>query len=325
MLLGFTTDYFLMTISRKIKELIRSQMQHWDLAMNNYRGLQMVKTQRVQLTGGRMIKVQFNPERIRSSAAKVDAKSIQQRACFLCAENRPAQQKGLAFGDDFTILINPYPIFPEHLTIVNNKHTLQQIAPNFRQMLALARELNEFTLFYNGPKCGASAPDHFHFQAGTKGFMPVEEDFRSGKYTHLAAEEKGAKLYQWKDYHCGVITFQGDASQIIVELFERLHRYLHAYHPDEIEPMLNVLAYFEKESWIVHVFPRILHRPLCYFEEGEKQILISPASVDMGGVFITPREEDFEKISAVDLENILEQVCLKPQDTECAIRDMLQM
>ncbi len=312
-----------MTISRKIKELIRSQMQNWDLARNNYGGLRMVKSQTVQLAGGRVIKVQFNPERIRSSAAKVDAKSIQQRACFLCEENRPAQQEGVAFGDDFTILINPYPIFPEHLTIVSNRHTLQLIEPNFKQMLALARELKEFTLFYNGPKCGASAPDHFHFQAGTKGFMPVEEDFRNGKYTKLAAEEKGVKLYQWEEYHCGVITFQGDREQVMVDLFERLYTYLRSYQPDEIEPMLNVLAYFEKGSWIVHVFPRILHRPSCYFEEGVKQILISPASVDMGGVFITPREEDFEKISAADLENILKQVCLNPKDTACAIIHLL--
>lgn len=312
-----------MTISRKIKELIRSQMQHWDLARNNYGGLRMVKSQTVQLAGGRVIKVQFNPERIRSSAAKVDAKSIQQRACFLCEENRPAQQEGVAFGDDFTILINPYPIFPEHLTIVSNRHTLQLIEPNFKQMLALARELKEFTLFYNGPKCGASAPDHFHFQAGTKGFMPVEEDFRNGKYTKLATEEKGVKLYQWEEYHCGVITFQGDREQVMVDLFERLYTYLRSYQPDEIEPMLNVLAYFEKGSWIVHFFPRILHRPSCYFEEGVKQILISPASVDMGGVFITPREEDFEKISAADLENILKQVCLNPKDTACAIIHLL--
>lgn len=187
-------------ISTKTKQLIRTQLQDWPLAKNNYDGLQKVITRDVLLPGGSTVQVQFNPERIRSSAAKVDAKSIQERACFLCAENRPPQQQGLAFDDDYTILINPFPIFPEHLTIPHNSHTDQLIAPYFGTMLSLAKELEGFTLFYNGPKCGASAPDHFHFQAGTKGFMPIEEDFRSGEYANLIAKENEIEVYNWKGY-----------------------------------------------------------------------------------------------------------------------------
>lgn len=312
-------------ISTQTKQLIQIQLQDWPLAKKNYEGLQKVVTRDVVLPGGSTVKVQFNPARIVSSAAKVDTKSIQERACFLCAKNRPIQQKGVLFGDDYTILINPFPIFPEHLTIPHNEHTDQLIAPYFGSMLSLAKELEEFTLFYNGPKCGASAPDHFHFQAGIKDFMPIEEDFRSNKYTKLIANESGVEVYNWKGYNRGIITFKSLDKRSITTLFQKLYAYLHATQSQEIEPMLNVLAYFEDGNWIVHTFPRILHRPSCYFAKGSEQILISPASVDMGGIFITPREEDFDKITAGDITNILNQVCLSEEDTESAIKAILHV
>ena len=298
-----------MTILTETRELIIQQLQSWTLASNNYLGLQKVKTKSVELDGGSKIKVQFNPERIRSSAARVDAKSIEERPCFLCDTNRPEEQKGVDYGD-YTILVNPFPIFNEHLTIPHKEHTLQLIAPYFRAMLNLARDLHEFTMFYNGPKCGASAPDHFHFQAGIKDFMPLETDFRGGQYSQLVNTYNGVELYNWAGYHRGVITLKGRRADTIEELFNKLHKILASRQADEVEPMLNVLTYFENEYYIVHVFPRILHRPDCYFATGNKQILISPASVDMGGVFITPCPEDFEKITAPDIANILQQVCL---------------
>ncbi|MBR8533999.1 DUF4922 domain-containing protein [Carboxylicivirga sediminis] len=301
-----------MTTSLKTKKLIQGQLCDWSLATNNYAGLQKVKTKSVQLDGGSEIKVQFNPERIRSSAAKVDTKSIQERPCFLCEENRPAEQEGVDYGD-YTILINPFPIFTEHLTIPNKEHTLQLIAPYFPSMLELANELDEFTLFYNGPKCGASAPDHFHFQAGIKGFMPLEADFRGKRFAQLHATHNGVEVYNWAGYNRGVITFKGSDKEAIESLFGKLHKMLADSQPDEVEPMLNVLAYFEEGQYVVHVFPRILHRPACYFAEGDEQILISPASVDMGGVFITPRPEDFEKIGGKDVVDILKQVCLSEE------------
>lgn len=312
-------------ISTKIKQLIQTQLRDWPLAKNNYDGLQKVITRDVVLPGGSTVQVQFNPERIRSSAAKVDTISIQERACFLCAQNRPPQQQGLAFGYDYTILINPFPIFPEHLTIPHNKHTNQLIAPYFGTMLSLAKELEGFTLFYNGPKCGASAPDHFHFQAGSKGFMPIEQDFRSGEYANLIAKENEIEVYNWKGYNRGVITLKGSDHTGIVALFYKLHTYLLATQIQEVEPMLNVLAYFEDDNWTVHIFPRILHRPACYFAQGSEQILISPASVDMGGIFIAPRLEDFEKITAEDIADILKQVCLSEEDTESAIKAILHL
>jgi hypothetical protein len=254
--------------------------------------------------------------------AKVDAKSIQERPCFLCEKNRPEEQEGIEIGD-FTILVNPFPIFPEHLTIPHQEHTLQLIKPYFSSMLDLAKELDEFTLFYNGPKCGASAPDHFHFQAGIKEFMPVEDDFKSGDFAQLISVYNDVKVYNWKAYHRGVITFAGNQATTINSLFDNLHMLLWEKQKDEVEPMLNVLAYYENDEYVVHIFPRILHRPDCYFAEEDEQILISPASVDMGGIFITPRPEDYEKISAKDVADILCQVCMNEVDCLRIVKQLL--
>ena len=302
-----------MNISSETRVLIAEQTWDWDLAAANYKGLEKVKSKTVNLPDGSSVVVQFNPERMRSSAAKVDAKSIQARPCFLCEKNRPAQQQGLPFGDDYTILINPFPIFPQHLTIPRD-HTDQLIASNFPAILDLAKALDDFTIFYNGPKCGASAPDHFHYQAGIKNFMPIEADYRSGKYTQSAGELDGVKIETWNNYNRGVISLISDDSRPLVDLFNKIHHLLGLSQPDEVEPMLNILAYFENNQWILHLFPRVLHRPACYFAEGDAQLLISPASVDMGGVFITPRKEDFDKITGDDVAEILDQVCMSEQE-----------
>ena len=165
-----------MDFSKQVTELISEQVTGWDLASKNYEGLRKVKVKTFYL-GNYHIDIQFNPERIVSSAAKVDARSIEARPCFLCQENLPPQQRGLLLDDGYMVLVNPFPIFPKHLTIPNMLHTDQLILGNFESMLDLASRLDEFIIFYNGPKCGASAPDHLHFQAGSKGFLPIEKDF----------------------------------------------------------------------------------------------------------------------------------------------------
>ncbi len=163
-------------LNEQSKALIRQQTNNWQLAANNYFALNKVETRTFDF-GHFKILAQFNPERIRSSAAKTDDKSIAKRPCFLCIENLPPEQKGILFQNKYLILINPYPIFTEHLTISSLEHIPQQILPHFSDLLDLSKKLHGFTLFYNGPKCGASAPDHFHFQAGIKGIMPVEQEF----------------------------------------------------------------------------------------------------------------------------------------------------
>jgi hypothetical protein len=313
-----------MPYSSNARILIKEQLAEWDLAQNNYNGLKKVRTKQLALAGGAIIKVQFNPERIRSSSAKVDKESINKRPCFLCDKNRPKEQRGLPFSDNYTILVNPFPIFSKHLTIPQENHIEQLIKPHFNDMLKLAKELQDFTIFYNGPRCGASAPDHFHLQAGIKGFLPIEEDYRSGKFTKIIGKSNGVQFFSWHNYNRGIITLKSALNQQVEVVFQQLYSLLKNLQPNEVEPMLNILAYYEGNQYIVHVFPRILHRPACYFAQGKEQILLSPASVDLGGVFITPREDDFEKITANDIVSILNQVCMRESDVIDVIEKVLR-
>lgn len=298
-----------MHISEQARQLIKNQQNDWELARKNYAGLKNVKTRKLAYDGFDMV-VQFNPERIRSSAAKVDTKSIEARPCFLCQQNLPNEQRGIPVLEKYMILVNPFPIFPEHLTIPHEDHTDQLIEDKFGDMLNLAKLLEDFTVFYNGPKCGASAPDHFHFQAGIKRFMPIERDYKKGLFFHDAKNKDGLEIIRWSQYIRTILTYSGRDKNKIVEAFSKLFTKLKALQPEETEPMLNILASFEGSRWTIHVFPRKLHRPWQYFEDGEKQIVLSPASVDMGGVLITPREEDYNKLSMGDARDIFEQVCL---------------
>lgn len=292
--------------SKQIERLLDDQLAVWESARNNYRALESVRVKEITL-GSCTVKVQFNPARIVSSAAKVDTKSLKERKCFLCAENRPEVQVGLHDGD-YTWLINPFPIFPRHFTIPVNTHTPQLIDSRFGDMLRLAREADDFVLFYNGPKCGASAPDHAHFQAGNKGFLPLGEAVKSCRRIPVLTQGS-ARLSQMEDYVCPFFLIEAEKSDEAETLFGKLYKALDV-KPDETEPMMNVLAWYETDRWLVAIFPRAQHRPSCYFAEGEENILLSPASVDMGGVFITPLEKDFEKIEDRHLAKILAEVCL---------------
>jgi hypothetical protein len=299
--------------SQSVNELFNAQLRDWDLAKLNYGLLSKVITREIDF-GKFKILVQFNPERMRSSVAKVDAKSIEERPCFLCGKNRPSEQIGVSFEKNLTILINPFPIFTKHLTIPSELHTDQLIITHFTEMLNLAKAIPDFVIFYNGPQCGASAPDHFHFQAGNRVFLPIETDFLDGNCTKFLSENSGVEIWSWSDYMRGIVTLKGSDREKLFRVFAHFFSNFSTIQPDRPEPMLNILAYFENHDWIVHLIPRKLHRPTQFFKEGSEQILFSPASVDLGGVIITPREEDFIKISASDITDIFNQVCLSESE-----------
>jgi len=305
-----------------IDELIRTQLSEWELSRINYEQLRLVRTRSISF-GSFEIIIQFNPERIRSSAAKVDSKSIGERPCFLCEKNRPSVQRGVDFRDDMTVLVNPFPIFPKHLTIASCDHKLQRILPNFISMLELARSIPGFTVFYNGPECGASAPDHFHFQAGNRGFMPIESDFREGELPEMIFSARGLTIFRWNSYKRNILTMSGNNIEKISGVFDRFYKSFSLIQSNKQEPMLNILACCEGDDWIIHIVPRRIHRPSQFFLEGEKRILLSPASVDLGGVIITPREEDFNKISKEDIEDIFKQVCLEEEEFKSVIDDLI--
>ena len=285
--------------------LLEAQTRDWSLAETNYKALAQVQNKTVSL-GTTDVQVQYNPARIVSSGAKVDQQSIAQRPCFLCASHRPLEQEAQTCIDRYELLVNPFPIFPRHLTLPAREHSPQTISGRVEDMLRLAKALPDFTLFYNGPHCGASAPDHMHFQAGSRGFLPIEEGWRRMSATHLAASGS-ASISALHDGPLRLWAVEGKDIDRVKQLFDRLYAALPVV-PGESEPRLNVLALYEKEHWVVLVYHRTKHRPDCYFAEGEENLLCSPASVDLGGVFVTPLEKDFQKMTAADITQILSEV-----------------
>jgi hypothetical protein len=230
---------------------------------------------------------------------------------------------GVSFGKDFTMLVNPFPIFQKHLTIPSEQHTDQRIIDSFDDMLKLAEAIPEYVIFYNGPQCGASAPDHLHFQAGNIGFLPIVKDFSGGHYIKLIARKADIGVWHWTNYMRGIITLKGTKRDELVEAFNNFYRKFSEIQPDRPEPMVNILAYYYPDGWVIHIFPRKLHRPCQFFAPGNEQILLSPAAVDLGGVIITPREEDFYKISVSDIENIFSQICLNEEEIAIYFSDLL--
>lgn len=295
------------SISGKAKSLLTNQLAVWQLAQNNYKNLSTVKTKEFDF-GTYKVKVQFNPARIQSSAAKVDPKSIKERKCFLCPANLPTEQEGIDVCNKYQILVNPFPIFPEHFTIPTYQHTDQLILDKFEDMLDFAKSLETYTLFYNGPKCGASAPDHAHFQAGDKGFLPIEKDIETVK-KRVIREDSELTVSALEDYSRNSFLIKSTNKDKAVDFFKELYSLLEIKEGEQ-EPMMNLIAWYQEGTFYCVVLPREKHRPSCFFAEGEDNILISPASVDLGGVFITPQEKDFDKITAKDIENILQEVCL---------------
>lgn len=306
-----------------LDEFTRSQMEAWPLAAANFKGLVKVEERTFQFDGFQ-IRAQFNPERMRSSVAEVDKQSIAARQCFLCNENRPPEQGSIAFGDDFLILVNPFPIFKNHFTITCNRHIDQRFIPGVQRLLELAEAMKGYTVFYNGPECGASAPDHLHFQAGESSFMPVTGDFERLKQSGRALfSGENTRVWSFDNYLRKMISVETTAIQEGLDVVGLYYQHFAAMQPEKIEPMMNALCSWDKGKWTIHLFPRKAHRPSHFYEEGEKQILISPGSVDFGGVFILPRRADFDKITKENIVDILDQVCLD-QDAFQKLTDRIE-
>ena len=254
---------------------------------------------------------QFNPARLVSTGAKIDKATLAKRPCFLCEKNRPGEQIILPFGEGFDILVNPFSILPVHFTIPSRHHQLQAIAENYVQIHRLLRTYPQLMVFYNGPKCGASAPDHLHFQAGTSGILPLQRDWQRLRETSIPLLKlNGAEgIYEIKDYICPAFAIVSHTEKHDKELFNYLYESL-PLKEDETEPMMNIVAWRSEEGFVSVVFPREKHRPDCYSAEGEAQCLVSPGSLDMAGLLILPRQSDFEGMTAERAEAILREVSL---------------
>ena len=288
--------------------LIDRQLASWPEAARRYRDLREVQTKEITI-GGMPVRVQYNPARAVSTLARTDAASIAARPCFLCRENRPQQQEALPFegcdGRRYEILVNPFPIFPEHFTIPAVDHVPQRIAGRFPDMLRLADTFPDMTVFYNGPESGASAPDHFHFQMGCRGFLPVERHF--GLLGPRTVMRPGAAVIALTSaYIPGLPVITAPDIDSATAAFLRVLRSL-PVSPRTGEPQLNILCWKEQDVFRILVTPRKAHRPSCYYAPEGEAVRISPASVDLGGVFIVPVEEDFRRANAEVLQSIIRE------------------
>jgi hypothetical protein len=299
----------------KAAGLLQQQRTVWELLRTGYDSLQSVKT-RVFDFDGFQVKVQFNPGRITSTAAKVDPHSIRERKCFLCAENLPPAQRGIPCEGDYLVLCNPFPIFPEHFTIASLHHTPQVIRDSFPAFLQLTRDLGaRYTVFYNGPRCGASAPDHLHFQAGNRSFLPIDAEYASVKQrcAHRLIESGSLRAWSADRFLRHFMALESADAGVLRRAFEALYTVLQDGAVEGEEPMLNVLGFYTNGEWRVLVFPRAKHRPSFYFKEGDDKLLISPAAVELGGICTTPREQDFEKVTREHIVQLYNEVCVAPE------------
>lgn len=311
-----------MDYSRTIEKLISRQMRDWDLAGANYAALASASTRSLQL-GESTITLQFNPERRRSSAAALDKKSLARRKCFLCTENQPAKQKAVLWGDHFKIQVNPYPIFKRHLTIADLHHEPQRFAGRVGDMLQIAKALPDFVVFYNGPMCGASAPDHAHFQAGAKGEMPLPDEMNHAT-THLLADGDEGFIGFVDSLGRNLFTIETSTQRAAERYAMRLLDLL-PVPEGASEPMINALCWWDttQRSWRLVIFPRRKHRPACY-GEGEGRLLLSPGAVDMGGLWAIPERNDFDALTPETIQALYNELCMTRNELEPVITGFSQ-
>lgn len=304
---------------------ISSQLDKWELARKNHEALDHVRIRKFMLQGNEIL-VQFNPARALSTCARLDKESVEARPCFLCVSNKPEEQDSLRIRLDepFSLRVNPYPILPGHLTISSERHQWQTLAGKENRQLPgrLVEWLDNhfekgYTVFYNGARCGASAPDHFHFQAVRQTDVPF---IREWDRLLLEADQCGYErldnggsciAYRIHSYICPIRAFVTDkGTATSVRLVTDYLRTLPS-HEGEPEPRYNLFAWKDPvHGFTLAYFPRAVHRPKCYTATGPEQLQVSPGALDMGGIIVTAREEDFEKINEERLLQIYQEVSL---------------
>ena len=302
-----------------ISRFFNRQLEMWEDARHRFRDLKHVEVR--QLSD--QLKVQFNPARIVSTGAKIDKHTLGERPCFLCERNRPKEQMTKQIDDHFQLLVNPFPILPVHFTIPATKHQPQSIYRHYGEMHRLLSLHSELMVFYNGPKCGASAPDHLHFQAGTSGVLPLQTNWQrlSRSLTDVISLNDEEKISVLRDFLVPAFVIIAKSEDSDEELFHRLYRSM-PMRGDESEPMMNIIAWRKGDEFISVVIPREKHRPDAYFAEGEAQMMVSPGALDMAGLIITPREEDFSKIHLDKATALLRECGISAEKMEAIVSNL---
>lgn len=287
--------------------LLKEQKKSWPALAAAHAELTGVQT-RLLSCAGCDVYVQFNPARAVSSGAFVDQESIKKRPCFLCSHNLPSEQKGILYQNEYLILCNPAPIFAEHFTIVHLQHQPQAIAASLDCLLDLTLDMSpDFALLYNGPACGASAPDHLHFQAIPAAGLPLPRSF-PGHFPII--KDADVKVYRGESVNRTVLVLAGSDKQLLLVQFARLLKTAQNVILINGEPMINVLCSYEDGVWRLMIFLRAKHRPAVYYQAGEQRIFVSPGAIDMAGVVITPLRLDFNRLDCETIHNIYTEVSL---------------
>lgn len=287
-----------------ISRFFNRQLEVWTDARHRFRDLKHVETRQFS----DQLKLQWNPARIVSTGAKIDKKTLGERPCFLCDKNRPKEQMSKQIDEKFHLLVNPFPILPVHLTIPARKHQPQLIYKNYGEMHRFISLHSDLMVFYNGPKCGASAPDHLHFQAGTNGILPLQTNWQrlSRNLTDIISLNDEEKISVVRDFIVPAFVIISKSAESDETLFRRLYKAM-PQRGDETEPMMNIISWRKGEEFISVVIPREKHRPEAYFAEGDAQFVVSPGALDMSGLIITPREEDFRKLTEEKALSLLQE------------------
>jgi Domain of unknown function (DUF4922) len=289
----------------RVRGMLAQQLETWPMLRVGAAGLAEVQYKKLIVRNSDVL-AQFNPKRIVSTTARVDSATIGQRPCFLCPENLPPEEKGIEFGEDFIALCNPFPVLRDHLVVTARHHIPQAIEGNFGVLLDLSRELGaDWFTVYNGPKCGASAPDHLHFQACSREILPIIRDIDRWDRTPIQSSS-AVDTFTLREYRVNSIIARSSDREALIGWFDRLLGWL-AGESDE-EPMINLIVTSDEMGLTVIVFPRSRHRPSCYYAEGDAKLTVSPAAIDLGGVLVVPQADHFERISAQDVERIYAEV-----------------
>ena len=287
-----------------ISRFFNRQLEVWTDARHRFRDLKHVETRQFS----DQLKLQWNPARIVSTGAKIDKKTLGERPCFLCDKNRPKEQMSKQIDEKFHLLVNPFPILPVHFTIPARKHQPQLIYKNYGEMHRFISLHSDLMVFYNGPKCGASAPDHLHFQAGTNGILPLQTNWQrlSRNLTDIISLNDEEKISVVRDFIVPAFVIISKSAESDEALFRRLYKAM-PQRGDETEPMMNIISWRKGEEFISVVIPREKHRPEAYFAEGDARFVVSPGALDMSGLIITPREEDFRKLTEEKALSLLQE------------------
>lgn len=287
-----------------ISRFFNRQLEVWTDARHRFRDLKHVETRQFS----DQLKLQWNPARIVSTGAKIDKKTLGERPCFLCDKNRPKDQMSKQIDEKFHLLVNPFPILPVHFTIPARKHQPQLIYKNYGEMHRFISLHSDLMVFYNGPKCGASAPDHLHFQAGTNGILPLQTNWQrlSRNLTDIISLNDEEKISVVRDFIVPAFVIISKSAESDEALFRRLYKAM-PQRGDETEPMMNIISWRKGEEFISVIIPREKHRPEAYFAEGDAQFVVSPGALDMSGLIITPREEDFRKLTEEKALSLLQE------------------